>query len=158
MQVQRVQKNNTYFSAKLVVNGWTDDLSPKTLKSWNRKAEAIGSETDIITLNIGQPKDINYNDIIRLMKTKETRYKYSRLLYRFGIDYYRPFRSKRNICASFKQNNTKEIVDNCGYSADYSNEVSAEELKKWHQANTIMSINDYLKKLKNNYLLKVKKL
>ena len=60
MQVQRVQnnyqpltptlsrrarENSVSFGAKVKISGWTDDITSKMIKSWEKKAKEIGRDT-----------------------------------------------------------------------------------------------------------------
>ncbi len=59
MQVQRIQNNNNYntnFVAKVKISGWTDDITSKMLKSWEKKAKEIGRDTDTVCLKFSEAK------------------------------------------------------------------------------------------------------
>lgn len=54
MQVNNI--NNTSFGAKLQLEGYTNDISKKIIKNWEKKAKLIGTNADTLTLKMGKPE------------------------------------------------------------------------------------------------------
>ena len=55
MQIQRIQNNNynTNFNARLQLTGVIEDIGKETRQLWEKKAQSIGNDKDLITLHFG---------------------------------------------------------------------------------------------------------
>lgn len=155
MQIQKIQCNDvkTSFSANLKIKGAIEDITSRQLKSWGKKAQSVGCETDIIELEFGQP--INTDVLKKIPKPTNPKFigSWRRCIWRlFGIY---PLSnsdtllvSRRNIKASatFKNN----YSENIGYWCDYYTKVEDKDIQKWHTKTTKNCVNDYFSRLVNS--------
>ncbi len=125
MQVQRISNNNNYstnFGAKVKISGWTDDITSKILKSWEKKAKEIGRDTDTVCLKFSEAKehDFIFHEMGYPMECRHV---------------------KRSILGNVVlEDGTRTKKEYLGYRADRG-EHSHEEL-------TTSRVNDFLDKLR----------
>ena len=125
MQVQRIQNNNNYntnFGAKVKISGWTDDITSKMLKSWEKKAKEIGRDTDTVCLKFSEAKE--------------------ELLCLDGFDYpIKKWGIKRSILGNvLLEDGTRTPKEYISYRANRA--------LRSHKELTMSRVNDFLDKLK----------